>query len=92
MHLGVELRPTVPQTIVPGFRSSREGKKHCEKLCTEAIIEGFILLAGNYLVAKTSIVCLCLLIVNGLSTCSTETKKASKSIWEIQRVMKQHIN
>jgi len=67
----------VPQTIVFGFRSSQdppraphlshEGKKHCENLCAEADMEGFILLGRNYPVAIVSIVCLCLAVVNGFN-------------------------
>jgi len=78
MRPSVESRVTVPQTIVPGFRSSHdphdvpsclshERKKHCESLCTEATIDGLILLARNYPVAIVSMVCLCRSVVNGLS-------------------------
>ena len=78
MHLGVESCATVPQTIVLGFRSSHdphsmpsclshERRKHCEGLCVEATMEGFILLAGNYPVAMTSMVCLCRSVVNGFN-------------------------
>ena len=77
MRPGFESHVTFPQTIVPGFRSSQgprpaphlshERKKHCESLCMEATIDGFILLARNYPVAIISMVCLCRSIVNGLN-------------------------
>jgi len=78
MHQGIESGATVPQTIVAGFRSghaphsmlshlSHERKKHCESLCTEATIDGFILLARNYPVAIVRMVSVCRSVVNGLN-------------------------
>ena len=48
---------------------------------------------GNYAVAlRVSAHDYRLPLFFGVSTCSTETKKASRSIRKIQRAMKQHIN
>ncbi len=77
MRPGVESHITVSQTIAPGFRSSQdprraphlshERKKHCESLCTEATIDGLIILGGNYPVTIGGMICLCWSIVNGLN-------------------------
>jgi hypothetical protein len=48
-------------------RSSHEKREHSEGLCTEATIDGLILLGGNYLVAIVSMICLCRSGVNGLN-------------------------
>jgi hypothetical protein len=77
MRPGFESRAAVLQTIAPGFRSIRdlhnvlfclrhERKKHSESLCTEATIDGLILVGGNYPVAIGSMICLCRSVVNGL--------------------------
>ena len=77
MRLALESRAIVPPTIALGFRSnqdshnvpcclSHERKKHSEGLCTEATIDGLILVGGNYPVAIGSMICLCRSVVNGL--------------------------
>jgi hypothetical protein len=77
MRLVLESRVIVPQAIEPGLRSiqdphnmpsrlSHERKKHCESLCTEATIDGLILLARNYPVAIVRMVSVCQSVVNGL--------------------------
>jgi hypothetical protein len=77
MRPGIRSRVTIPQTIVPGFRSSQdprraphlnhERKKRCEDLSVEAAMEGFILLTRNYPVAIVRMVSVCRSVVNGLN-------------------------
>ena len=47
-----------------------ERKKRCENLSVEAAMVGFILLAGNYPVAMTGMVCLCRPVVNEFNKAS----------------------
>jgi len=77
MRPGFESHAILPQTIAPGFRSSQdphsmpcclnhERKKHSEGLCTEATIDGLILVGGNYPVAIFGMIRFCRSVVNGL--------------------------
>jgi hypothetical protein len=52
----------------------------------------FIESRGNYIAALGLSRDYRLPFRSGLSASSTETKKASKSIWKIQRAMKQYMN
>jgi hypothetical protein len=92
MRPGVESRVTVPQAIVDGPRSgqdphnvssrlSHERKKNCESLCTEATIDGLILLRRDYPVAIVSIICLCRPIVNGFNKVAESVAVGGLSFW-----------
>jgi hypothetical protein len=92
MRPGVKSCVTVPQAIVDGLRSgqdphnvssrlSHERKKNCDSLCTEATIDGLILLRRDYPVAIVSIICLCRPIVNGLNKVAESVLVCGLSFW-----------